>query len=90
MVTEVSAVQFRQNPGEMLLAVQSQNTSTLVEENGKPLAALVDPITFESIRRLDSDWKRLRSEVAEAFEDIPEEQGMAIIQAICVDVRHGR
>jgi hypothetical protein len=74
----------------MLLAVQSQNTSILVEENGKTVAALVDPVTFEGIRRFDSDWKRLRSEIAESFEDIPEEQGMAIIQAICDDVRHGR
>jgi hypothetical protein len=90
MVTEVSAVRFLQNPGEMLLAVQSRNTSILVEENGKPVASLVDPFTFEGIRKLDREWKQLRSEIAEAFEDIPEEKGMAIIQATCDDVRHGR
>lgn len=79
MVTEVTAAQFRESPGAMLLAVQSQDTSILVEENGKPVAALVDAVTFEGIRRLDSDWKRLRSEIAASFEGIPEEQGMAII-----------
>ena len=40
MVTEVSAVAFRQNLGEMLNQVQYRKDSIVVNKDGKPVAAL--------------------------------------------------
>ena len=48
MVTEVSAVNFRQNLGEMLNQVQYRNDSIVVQKDGKPVAALVDAELFAS------------------------------------------
>ena len=41
MVTEVSAVNFRQNLGEMINQVQYRNDAVVVSKDGKPVAALV-------------------------------------------------
>ena len=40
MVTEVSAVNFRQNLGEMLNQVQYRHDSIVIKKDGKPVAAL--------------------------------------------------
>ena len=42
MITEVSAVSFRQNLGDMLNQVQYRNDSIVINKDGKPVAALVD------------------------------------------------
>ncbi len=40
MITEVNAVNFRQNLGEMLKQVQYRNDSIVISKDGKPVAAL--------------------------------------------------
>ena len=45
MITETSAVAFRQNRGEMLNLVQYRNDSILIKKDGKPVAALVDALS---------------------------------------------
>ena len=47
MITEVSAVTFRQNLGEMLNKVQYRNDNLVITKDGKPVAALVDARMFE-------------------------------------------
>ena len=42
MITETSAVSFRQNLGEMLNQVQYRHDSVVINKDGKPVAALVD------------------------------------------------
>ena len=42
MITETSAVTFRQNLGEMLNQVQYRHDSIVINKDGKPVAALVD------------------------------------------------
>ena len=51
MISEVSAVYFRQNLGEMLNQVQYRNDSIVINKDGKPVAALVDAELFARIRR---------------------------------------
>jgi prevent-host-death family protein len=64
MVTEVSAVNFRQSLGEMLNQVQYRNDSIVVNKDGKPIAALVDAALFVRIRamrdRFDAAIKKER------------------------------
>ena len=52
MITEVNAVNFRQNLGEMLSQVQYRNDSIVISKDGKPVAALVDAELFARIRRM--------------------------------------
>jgi prevent-host-death family protein len=90
MVTEVNAVHFRQNLGEMLNQVQYRNDSIVINKDGKPVAALVDAELFARIRRMQDRFDELTRQVAEAFADVPEEQGLAEIDAAVEEVRHGR
>jgi prevent-host-death family protein len=81
MVTEVSAVNFRQNLGEMINQVQYRNDSVVVNKDGKPVAALVDAGLFGRIRAMRDRFDQLSNRVAEAYVDVPVEQGMAEIDA---------
>ena len=81
MITETSAVSFRQNLGEMLNQVQYRNDSIVVNKDGKPVAALVGADLFVRIRALRDRFDQLSSRVAEAYADMPAEQGMAEIDA---------
>ena len=44
MITQASAVSFRQNLGEMLNQVQYRHDSVVINTDGKPVAALVAPV----------------------------------------------
>jgi len=90
MVTEVNAVHFRQNLGEMLNQVQYRNDSIVINKDGKPVEALVDAELFARIRRMQDRFDELSRKVADAFADVPEEQGLAEIDAAVAEVRHGR
>ena len=81
MITEVSAVNFRKNLGELLNRVQYRNDSIVIARNGKPVAALVDAELFARIRRMGDRFDELSAKIAEAYADVPEEVGMAEIDA---------
>jgi prevent-host-death family protein len=81
MVTEVNAVNFRQNLGEMLNQVQYQKASIVVNKDGKSVAALVDADLFARIRAMRDRFDQLSSRVAEAYAGVSAEQGMAEIDA---------
>ncbi len=90
MVTEVNAVTFRQNLGEMLNQVQYRKDSIVINKDGKPVAALVDAELFARIRRMRERFDELSNRIAEAYADVPQEQGMAEIDAVVSEIRHGR
>ena len=81
MISEVSAVSFRQNLGEMLNQVQYRNDSIVINKDGKPVAALVDAELFARIRRMRDRFDALSDRIAQASADIPAEDGMAEIDA---------
>jgi len=87
MVTEVSAEDLRQNLGEMLNQVQDCNDSILINEGGKPVAALVSPEMFARIRRMQERFDELSAKIAEAYADVPMEEGMAEIDALVAQER---
>ena len=89
MITEVNAVHFRQNLGEMLNQVQYRNDSIVINKDGKPVAALVDAKLFARIRRMHDRFDELSGRVAEAYAQVPAEEGMAEIDAAVSRVRHG-
>ena len=81
MITETSAVNFRQNLGEMLNQVQYRHDSVVINKDGKPVAALVDARLFERIRRMQGRFDALCQRIEAGFENVPEAEGLAEIQA---------
>lgn len=87
MVKDVSAVNFRQNLGEMLNQVQYRNDSIVINKDGKPVAALVDAELFARIRRMRDRFDALSSRIAEAYAEVPVEEGLAEIDAAVAQER---
>ena len=87
MVTEVSAVNFRQNLGEMLNKVQYRNDSIIINKDGKPVAALVDAELFARIRRMQERFDALSTRIAGAYAGVPADEGFAEIDALVAKER---
>lgn len=87
MITEVNAVNFRQNLGEMLNQVQYRNDSIVISKDGKPVAALVDAELFARIRRMYDRFDALSSRLAEGYIGVAEEEGLAEIDALVAEER---
>jgi prevent-host-death family protein len=87
MITEVNAVHFRQNLGEMLNQVQYRNSSIVINKDGKPVAALVDAELFARIRRMRERFDVLTSRIAEAYAGTPPEEGLAEIDSLVAQER---
>ena len=81
MITETSAVNFRQNLGEMLSQVQYRHDSVVINKDGKPVAALVDARLFERIRRMQRRFDALCQRIEAGFANVPEAKGLAEIEA---------
>jgi prevent-host-death family protein len=81
MITETSAVAFRQNLGEMLNQVQYRHDSVVINKDGKPVAALVDARLFERIRRMQARFDALCQRIEAGFSAIPEAEGLVEIDA---------
>jgi len=82
MITETSAVSFRQNLGEMLNQVQYRHDSVVINKDGKPVAALVDARLFERIRRMQARFDALCQRIDVGFAEVPEVDGLAEIDAV--------
>jgi prevent-host-death family protein len=87
VITETSAVAFRQNLGEMINQVQFRKDSIVITKDGRPVAALIDAKLFERIRRMQERFDALSARIAEAFAEVPEEEGMAEIKRVAAEVR---
>lgn len=87
MITQTSAVNFRQNLGEMLNQVQYRHDSVVINKDGKPVAALVDARLFERIRRMQGRFDALCQKIEGGFATLPEEGGMAEIEAAIAEDR---
>jgi prevent-host-death family protein len=81
MITETSAVAFRQNLGEMLNLVQYRNDTILIKKDGKPVAALVDARLFGRIRQMQERFDALSQRLAQAYSTVPADEGLAEIDA---------
>lgn len=90
MISETSAVAFRQNLGEMLNQVQYRHDSIVINKDGKPVAALVDARLFARIRRMQARFDALCQRIEAGFADTPEAEGLAEIDVAVADTRAGR
>ena len=87
MVTETSAVTFRQNLGEMINQVQYRNDSIVINKDGKPVAALIDARLFGRIRMMQQRFDALATRLAEAYVAVPADEGLEEIERAVAAVR---
>ena len=87
MITETSAVAFRQNLGEMINQVQFRHDSIVIKKDGKMVAALVDAKLFERIRQMRERFDTLTGRLAQAYASVPVEEGLAEIDRLSAKVR---
>lgn len=90
MITETSAVTFRQNLGDMLNQVQYRHDSVVINKDGKPVAALVDARLFARIRRMQAHFDALSARIEAGFAGTPEADGLAEIYAAVAEIRAGK
>lgn len=81
MITQTSAVTFRQNLGEMLNQVQYRQDSIVINKDGKPVAALVDARLFERIRRMQGRFDALCQRIEAGFATVSQTDGLDEIDA---------
>ena len=87
MIKEVSAVDFRQNLGEMLNQVQYRNDSIVIKKDGKPAAVLIDVELFARVRRMRDRFDALSSRIADAYAQIPVDEGLEEIDSLVAGER---
>ena len=90
MITEINAVTFRQNLGEMLNRVQYANDNIIINKDGKSVAVLVDTGLFARIRRMNTLFDDLGRRIAAAYGNVPSEEGIAEIDALVASERGKR
>src|SRR5262245_57106094 len=80
MITQTSAVNLRQNLGEILSQVQFRHDSVVINKDGKPVAVLIDARFFERIRRMQDHFDALCQRVEAGFAPVPESTGLSEIE----------
>ncbi|WP_051676155.1 type II toxin-antitoxin system Phd/YefM family antitoxin [Polaromonas glacialis] len=88
MLREATAMNVRQNLGELLNGVQYRHDSIVITKAGKPVAALVDMATFERMRRKnDGEFEKLWAQFSKGFEDMSEAEVEELVNAEVKAVR---
>jgi prevent-host-death family protein len=87
MITETTAVAFRQNLGEMINQVQYRHDSVVINKDGKAVAALIDARLFGRIRRMQERFDALIVRIADGYGSVPMDEGMAEIERVAAEER---
>jgi PHD/YefM family antitoxin component YafN of YafNO toxin-antitoxin module len=66
----------------MLNQLQYPKDSIVINRDGKPVAALVDAELFARIRRMQDRFDTLSNRIAEAYAELPVEEGLAEIEGL--------
>ena len=82
MLSQTSAVTFRQNLGEMLNQVQYRGDTIVINKDGKPVAALVDARLLARIRAMQGRFDALADRISAAYAQTPEALGLAEIDGL--------
>ena len=90
MRREATAMNVRQNLGELLNQVQYRGDSIVVTKDGKPVAVLVDYALYERILRLRESFATLTDKLGKVYAGVPAETAEAEINAAVRDVRRRR
>jgi prevent-host-death family protein len=87
MIKEATAMNVRQNLGELLNGIQYGNDQIVITKGGKPVAAMVDTALFDKIRLLKKEFNRLADELAIAYQGVDESVAQQEIDAAVKQAR---
>ncbi len=87
MIKEATAMNVRQNLGELLNGIQYGNDQIVITKGGKPVAAMVDTALFDKIRLLKREFNRLTDELAIAYQNVDESVAQQEIDAAIKQAR---
>ncbi len=91
MQREATAMTVRQNLGELLNEVQYKHDEIVITKAGKPVAAIIDMVAYEQIRRRNvGEFERLWAEYSKGFDDLTEDQQMQLATEMVAEVRAER
>jgi prevent-host-death family protein len=90
MIRETSAMTVRKKFGELLNEVQYRRDRVLITKADKPVAALIDMVLFDKLRRFDEEFERLTEKLRQAFSNVPPKKGTALIDQAVHAVRKKR
>jgi prevent-host-death family protein len=91
MQREATAMTVRQNLGELLNEVQYKHDEIVITKAGKPVAAIIDMVAYEQIRRKNNgEFERLWAEYSKGFDDLTEDQQMQLATEMVAEVRAER
>lgn len=90
MIQQATAMNVRQNFGELLNQVQYRQDSILITKSGHPVAALVDIHLFEKIRLMRQEFERLSAKLAQAYQGVSEAEGLREIDEAVKFVRKNK
>ena len=90
MIRTIGALAFQQDVGELLGSVRGRKDSIVIEEDGKPVAALIDAALFARICRQQERFDELAARLAADFAGSPQDEGLAQIDRTASIVRTAR
>lgn len=88
MLREATAMNVRQNLGELLNEVQYRDDEIVITKAGKPVAAIVGIAAFERMRRRnDGQFERQWAEFSKGFDDLSETEAQELANAAVREAR---
>ena len=88
MQREATAMTVRQNLGELLNEVQYRHDEIVITKAGKPVAAIIDMVAYEQLKRRNSgEFERLWAEFAKGFDDLTEPQAQDLADQVLKEAR---
>lgn len=88
MIREATAMNVRQNLGELLNEVQYRKDTIIITKAGRPVAAIVDLERLKGMRETaPSPLDALSAKIAGAFKDLPEAEVDALVDEAMRSVR---
>ena len=87
MLREATAMNVRQNLGELLNEVQYRHDEIVITKAGKPVAAMIDISLYKFLKQDSDSFEHLWAKFSLGFKDVPEDRVMDEVTAIVKGVR---
>jgi prevent-host-death family protein len=88
MQREATAMNVRQNLGELLNEVQYKHDEIVITKAGKPVAAMIDMAAYERVKRWRSgEFERSWAAFAKGFDDLSEQQAQDLADQVLEEAR---
>ena len=87
MLRETTAMNVRQNLGELLNEVQYKHDNFVITKAGKPVAALIDMALFKSLQQDDAAFEQLWARFSRTHDGLSDSEVMDEVTAVVKDVR---